>query len=80
MLHGDAKGGSDDDDASPARRSPRSLQEKWIPEVYAREIELEERMVVELMRRSEVRKVWVLSLMDPTPTSAEKLPAVGSSA
>jgi hypothetical protein len=34
------------------------LQEKWIPEVYAREIELEERLVVELMRRSEVRDVF----------------------
>jgi hypothetical protein len=68
MLHGDSKCGSDDDDASPARRSPRSLQEKWIPEVYAREIELEERLVVELMRRSEVRKVWFFPLMDVAPT------------
>ncbi len=60
MLHGDSKGSSDDDDTSSTSRSPRSLQEKWIPEVYAREIELEERLVIELMRRSEVREVCFL--------------------
>ena len=59
---------SDDHDASPARRSPRSLQEKWIPEVYAREIEYEERLVVELMRRSEVRDRCFVPPAHPTQT------------
>lgn len=56
MLRGDATGDSDDESSSSSRCSPRSAHEKWIPEVYAREIEYEERMVVELMRRSEVRE------------------------
>jgi hypothetical protein len=42
---------SDDDSRSP---SPRALRERWMPEVYVREIEYEERLVVELMKRSEV--------------------------
>ena len=54
-MRGDTASDDDGDDDAPASPSPRSLREKWMPEVYAREVEYEERLVVELMRRSEVR-------------------------
>ena len=63
---------SDDDHGSP---SPRALREKWMPEVYARELEYEERLVVELMKRSEVSSSTPAA---PRPCSAPHFPALSS--